>query len=149
MPKRERCAERKRVVSGRRGGDEMLRAGGWFSLSLEDGVRRSSVADFERVSKLWFDGVDGIFERQGFRWSVLSGAETGIGESWSYACSGFADRIDDDISTSSSHSLTLDSLFSTWLIGRNGRMKGTPCVEWHSSSSELGLGVCDALLTFH
>ena len=51
MPKRERCAERKRVVSGRRGADEILGVGGWFSLLLEVEIRRSSVAGLEGVSE--------------------------------------------------------------------------------------------------
>lgn len=88
-PKRERCVERKLVVSGRRGGDEILGVGGWFSLLLDVEIRRSSFVGLEEVpEELWGRSVDGIVEGLGFGWCVVFGVEVMIGEFRLFGCSG-------------------------------------------------------------
>ena len=74
-------------------------------------------------------------------WFGVFGTGVEIGELWLFRCSVFGDWVEDEIRTSSSHSLTLHSLFLMGLVGCNGNIKGTPWVEWHSSSSELKVGV--------
>ena len=51
--------------------------------------------------------------------------------------------MEEDIRTSSSQESTLEVWLMAGFNGRSGRMRGTPWVEWHSSSVKSFSGVVD------